>query len=112
MHNNEVTHEAEAILKRITDEMQKLGRSHASLIKYLDLPKGTYGAWNSGRSRNFCEHLGAIAEFLGVDAEYLLTGKIAEKTVISDSEQELLDLYRKLSPEKQKAVLQNIKWLV
>lgn len=111
MYNREKTKEAEEILERITAELTRQGKTQKDLIDFLDLAKGVYSSWKSGRSRNFCEHLGEISHFLNVSAEYLVTGSVAEKTVENEREQELLDWYRKLSPEKQDAVMQNIKWL-
>ena len=63
------------------------------------------------KSRNFCEHLGEIARFLNVSAEYLVTESVAEKMIENSREKELLACYRKLNEEKQDAVLQNVKWL-
>ena len=54
--------------------MERQGRKYAELIEYLDLPRGTFSSWKAGRSRNFCEHIGAIADFLEVSAEYLING--------------------------------------
>ena len=62
--------------------------------------------------RNFLgEYIGAIADFLGVSAEYLINGNIEGKLVENLEEQQLLNYFRKLNVEKQNAVLQNIKWL-
>ena len=69
----------------------------AELVAYLDLPKGVYSNWKAGKSRNFCEHLGAISKFLNVSAEYLVTGKDAEKNMENPREIELLNWYRKLN---------------
>ena len=111
MYNREKTKEAEEILERITEELTRQGKTQKDLIDSLDLAKGVYSSWKSGRSRNFCEHLGEISRFLNVSAEYLVTGSVAEKTVENEREQELLDWYRRLSADKQDAVIQNIKWL-
>ena len=91
--------------------MERQSRKYAKLTEYLELPRGTFSSWKAGRSRNFCEHIGAIADFLGVSAEYLITGNIEGKLVENSEEQQLLNYYRKLNAEKRKAVLQNIKWL-
>ena len=111
MHNNDNTKEAEEIFGRILSEMERQGRKYAELTKYLELPRGTFSSWKAGRSRNFCEHIGAIAGFLGVSAEYLINGNIEGNLVENSEEQQLLNYYRKLNAEKQNAVLQNIKWL-
>ena len=111
MRNKENTKEAEGILIRISKEMERQGKKQAELVKYLDLPLGTYTNWKLGKSRNFCEHLGEIARFLNVSTEYLVTGSVAEKMIENSREKELLACYRKLNEEKQDAVLQNVKWL-
>lgn len=111
MRNKENTKEAEEILIRISKEMERQGKKQAELVKYLDLPLGTYTNWKLGKSRNFYEHLGEIARFLNVSAEYLVTGSVAEKMIENSREKELLARYRKLNEEKQDAVLQNVKWL-
>lgn len=111
MRNSENTKEAEEILVRISEELSRQKRTQSDLIAFLDLPKGAFSNWKAGKSRNFCEHLGAISKFLNVSAEYLVTGKDAEKNIENPREIELLDWYRKLSPEKQDAIRQMAKLL-
>ena len=111
MRNSENTKEAEEILVRISEELSRQKRTQSDLIAFLDLPKGAFSNWKAGKSRNFCEHLGAISKFLNVSAEYLVTGKDAEKNMENPREIELLDWYRKLSPEKQDAIRQMAKLL-
>ena len=110
MYNKDNTKEAEEIIIRIKTELERQRKKQAELIAYLNLPKGIYSSWKAGRSRNFCEHLGAISEFLNVDVGWLVTGK-ANESPVNEKEAELLQQFRKLSSEKQEAVLQNIKWL-
>lgn len=109
MHNKDNTRETDEIFSRILSEMERQGRKYAELIEYLDLPRGTFSSWKARRSRNFCEHIGAIADFLEVSAEYLINGNIEGKLVENSEEQQLLNYFRKLNVEKQNAVLQNIK---
>ena len=111
MYNKDNTREADEIFSRILSEMERQGRKYAELTEHLELPRGTFSSWKAGRSRNFCEHIGAIADFLEVSAEYLINGNIEGKLVENSEEQQLLNYYRKLNAEKRKAVLQNIKWL-
>ena len=93
MNNRDNTKEAEEILSRISAELTRQNRMQAELVAYLDLPKGVYSNWKAGNSRNFCEHLGAISKFLNVSAEYLVTGKYAEKNLENPREIELLNWY-------------------
>lgn len=111
MYNRDNTKEAEEILSRITAELKHKGKTQAELVEFLNLPKGVYSSWKAGRSRNFCEHLGEISRYLNVSVEYLVIGNIETEAYDKEREQELLKWYRKLSSEKQDAVMQNIKWL-
>ena len=111
MYNRDNTKEADDIFMRISSEMKKQNRKQADLIRFLNLPISTYTNWRLGKSRNYCEHLLAIAEFLQVDAGWLLSGEVNEGAVRDGNEKEMLREFRKLSPEKQTAMIQNIKWI-
>ena len=81
MYNKENTKEAEEIFEHILSEMERQGKKYVELTEFLDLPRGTFSSWKAGRSRNFCEHLGAASEFLSVDVGWLVTGKANESPV-------------------------------
>ena len=98
------------ILGRISNELEKQHITQAELVAHLGLPLGTYTNWKLGRSRNFCEYIEAIADYLSIDIGWLVTGK-ASTGAINQQEQLLLETYRRLNVEKQEAVLQNMKWL-
>ena len=110
MYNKDNTREADEIFSRILSEMERQGKKYAELNENLGLPQGTFSAWKAGRSRNYCERIGAIANYLNVDVKWLVTGELSEGA-INREEQELLGMFRRLDEEKQKAVLQNMKWL-
>lgn len=82
-----------------------------SWFPYLDLPKAVYSNWKAGKSRNFSEHLGEIAQFLGVGAEFLVTGRDVEKNMANPREEELILLYRGSNVEKQDALRHMAKLL-
>lgn len=111
MHNKDNTREAEEIFDRILSETERQGKKYAEITEFLDLPRGTFSAWKAGRSRNFCEHIGAIANYLNVDVRWLITGE-ASGDPINQQEQERLGTFRRLDEEKKKTILQNMKWLV
>ena len=104
MHNKENTKEAEGILERIISEMNRQNKKYVELIEFLDLPRGTFSSWKAGRSRNFCEHLSAIAKFLDVSVEYLVNGSVGENRIENSREQELLNCYRRISTQKQEMI--------
>ena len=109
MYNNEKTREAEEILERITKELQRQEKTQAQLIDYLQLPKGTYSGWKSGRSRNYCEHIGEISLFLGVSAEYLVTGRVQNTAIENYRERELLLKYRSLNEKGQDELISVVR---
>ena len=110
MYNRDNTKEADCILERITFELERQGKTQAELVAFLDLPRGSFSSWKARRSRSFCEHLGAIAEYLKLDVNWLVTGETKSGSV-NAAEELLLEEFRKLSAEKQDAVIQNVKWL-
>jgi hypothetical protein len=111
MHNKDNTKEADEILARIIDELEKQGKKPSELIRYLNLPRGIFAAWKAGRSRYYCEHLAAISQFLDVSVEYLVIGEKQNNKISNSMEQELIDCFRCLDKAKQEAVLQNVRWL-
>ena len=112
MYNKENTKEADDIFFRISEEMKRQNKKQAELIRFLDLPVGTYTNWKLRKSRNYCEHLQAISQFLKVDAGWLLTGNVKEGEAKDNTEIDLLNDFRKLNLEKKSAVIQNVKWLI
>ena len=98
------------ILGRISNELEKQHITQAELVAYLGLPLGTYTNWKLGRSRNFCEYIEAIADYLRVDIGWLVTGE-ASTGAVNQQEYELLETFRRLKAEKQEVILQNMKWL-
>jgi hypothetical protein len=111
MHNKDNTKEADEILARIIDELEKQEKKPSELIRYLNLPRGIFAAWKAGRSRYYCEHLAAISQFLDVSVEYLVIGEKQNNKISNSMEQELIDCFRCLDKAKQEAVLQNVRWL-
>lgn len=103
--------ETEEILARNSSALVRQGKQQAELVSYLDLPKVAYSNWKAGKSRNLCEHLGKIAQFLGVSTEFLVTGRNAEKNMVNLREEELILLYRGLNVEKQDALRRMAKLL-
>ena len=106
MYNRENTEEAEAIFQRIVSEMRRQGIKQTEFNDHLNLPRGTFSSWKAGRCRNYCEHLGTVAEFLDVDVEWLVTGKISDKWPVSGTEKEMLMKFRELNESQRLAMIQ------
>ncbi len=72
----------------------------------LGLSSATATHWKNGRIPNG-ETLSAIADFFDVTVDYLLgrTPPISSAPTLSDTEQELVELFRSLSPEQAEMLL-------
>ena len=56
-----------------------MGVKDADVVKATGITKSTFSDWKSGRSKPKDEKIQKIADFFGVTAEYLRTGKEADK---------------------------------
>ena len=56
-----------------------MGVKDADVVKATGITKSTFSDWKSGRSKPKDEILQKIADFFGVTAEYLRTGKETDK---------------------------------
>ena len=56
-----------------------MGVKDADVVKATGITKSTFSDWKSGRSKPKDEKLQKIADFFGVTAEYLRTGKETDK---------------------------------
>lgn len=85
-------------------------KQFAALIRKTDK---TVSAWATGRSHSYTKCLPEIANALGTTPEYLLTGETPKPTAVGDglseAEQGLLDLFRRLAPEQQEMVVRMVQ---
>lgn len=82
------------------------GLKDSDVSKGADVSKSTFSDWKSGRSTPKKDKLIRIANFFGVSVDYLMTGE--ESSITDDMVSEHIELISKwirLSPEKQKAVM-------
>ena len=56
-----------------------MGVKDADVVKATGITKSTFSDWKSGRSKPKDEKIQKIADFFGVTAEYLRTGKETDK---------------------------------
>ena len=79
----------------------------------LELPPSIISEWRRRKSASFTKRLPKIAEVLGTTVEYLLTGQKEKPTVQDDGltqmEQELIGLFRRLTPEQQDFVIGSVR---
>ena len=111
-------------LNKISKLLKEQKKTQKDLTDYLGLTKNTFTNWKGGTSASYLKHIGQIAEYLGVSADYLLgkSDTIVKQSVFSfegegSSEQtlnieelnqlsKLLDAARELPPEKIATLIQ------
>lgn len=71
-----------------------MGVKDADVVKATGITKSTFSDWKSGRSKPKDEKIQKIADFFGVTAEYLRTGKETDKKRTS-AESQRSKRYRK-----------------
>lgn len=88
----------------IADRIQQLIKNHnetaTHIMLQLGLSPNALSEWKKGKAKPSADAIIKIAKYFDVSTDYLLTGKISN-IELSEQEQELLYLYRKL-PEKGK----------
>ena len=98
------------IADRIKEICAQKGTSMYKLEKQLNLGNGTIGKWGKNRRQPTYDKAVAVANALGVSADYLLTGEQKEKPApdwdgLSGKDKRLIEWFRSLPLEKQKAIL-------
>ena len=89
------------IVKRITEELIRQGKTQKALTEYIGGTQGMYSDWKSGRVKSYERYIGKIAEFLNVSEEYLLLGHNNDP-----DEMKLIEIYRTLDAEQKKKILE------
>ncbi|MDO4306024.1 MAG: helix-turn-helix domain-containing protein [Eubacteriales bacterium] len=94
------------IIERISQTLKERNKMAVDLCKALDIQTSTMSTWKARKNDPPARYMPTIANFLGVSLEYLLTGKEApavQKT--TSTEDELLELFRTLPPDRQQRYL-------
>ena len=95
-----------SICERIFQLMWAENSKQTALAKTLNVSASTLNSWKTRKTDPPAKYIYAIADFLGVSPEYLLTGTEKEINIqnFDETESELLSIYRSLKPDG-KAIL-------
>lgn len=102
----------DATLERIMELMKEKDINDAQMEKYLNIPRGTFSNWKQGKSKNFNNHIGTIADILSVSIDFLVRGEDMKTDALSHDEFELISNYRKLSSKARNHIAENIKLIL
>lgn len=100
-----------ATINNINRVLKERGMTGADLSRLIGVSSGVYSQWNTGTTKPSAKRIAKIAEVLDVSVEYLLTGAKKETTAVpkndgvSEKDIRLIEWFRSLPEEKQKAIL-------
>ena len=96
------------IADRIKEICAQKGTSMYKLEKQLNLGNGTIGKWGKNGRQPTYDKAVAVANALGVSADYLLTGEQKEKPVfqMENGLKEIDAIFEQLTPSRQAKLLE------
>lgn len=89
--------------ERIINEAEKQGLNQKQLAVGLEISETSVGKWKVKNQDVKFQNVVKASEFLNVSLEYLAYG--TENTRLSPIEQELINSFRKLSPNEQQRII-------
>lgn len=81
------------VFERIETCLKELGKKPIDLCKAIGINQSTYSNWKLNGRLPRTEFLPAIAEFLGVSTDYILTGKESTPHVLYEMDKDVLEKY-------------------
>lgn len=88
--------------EKILIELKEQKKQQADLAKYIGISAASISDWAKSKDVKF-QNVVKASEFLNVSLDYLAYG--TENTRLSPIEQELIDSFRKLSPNEQQRII-------
>jgi transcriptional regulator with XRE-family HTH domain len=92
---------------RLKSQIKAKNTTQEWIAGKVSVPFGTFRKWMTRKTYPDLKEGVAIAKLLETSAEYLITG--IEPGVLSDTEQKLIGVYRKLSPADRENVMLAVK---
>lgn len=75
-----------AIISRIEFELGKRGIKKYEFYRETGISSALYSNWNTGKAKPTLKSLGKVADFLGLDLQYLISGETPEEdNAVDDS---------------------------
>lgn len=102
------------VVDRIDQLLREQHKTQKELLTSLGLSHAAYTRWRYENGKTYMDHIGAIADYLGVSPNYLIRGDDGEVGVetLSNEEKELIMNVRQLPKEKRTMIFKTAKWLI
>ena len=98
------------ILNKILALLDEQGKSQRSLTQFLGIGENAFSAWKTGKSQSYKKYIYQIAAFFNVTPDYFLgENKKRPAPQLSETDQEALNIFRKLPSEDQEFFLELMK---
>lgn len=90
------------IIERIYETLDNKGKKAIDLVNCLGITTSTMSTWKARKNDPPAKYMPAIAKFLDVSLDYLMTGVDAPvRKCTTEEEDELLELFRSLPVNKK-----------
>ena len=100
---------SEIFARNVRRHLANAGKKQIDACRAIGVSTGTFSDWMSGRSYPRMDKIQLLSEFLGVKKSDLVEDVNVAKEVVSNKEQEVLDLFHKVPEEKREFVLSLIR---
>ena len=94
-----------AFATNLSRYLEGSGSTQRELAKAVGVSPSTVSEWKTGRAYPRRKKIQLIADFFGIDKSDLVKDVYLEKESLSEQEQELVDLFRKIPAEKRGSAL-------
>lgn len=95
--------------QRVFEELKKQKKKQKDLAAYIGISTSAVSDWKKKGTNPSAENISAIADFLEVSIDYLLTGTENHTKKLTDDEQRLLKLYNLLTDMEKGEMLGELK---
>ena len=85
------------------------GKTQKEVATAIYVSAGTFCDWMNNRTYPRMDKIQALADYFGIKKSDLVEDKTIEMSAVSEEDQEVLDLFHKVSKEKRELVLSMIR---
>lgn len=104
------------ISQRIFEELRKQKKKQKDLATYIGISTSAVSDWKKKGTNPSAENISAIADFLEVSTDYLLTGKESESpdeiSLMNANEKTMMNLFRMLTEKEQDRIIGRLENMV
>ena len=89
--------------------LENSGKTQREVANTIGVSYGTFCDWIKGRAYPRMDKVQLLANYFGINKSDLVEGENIKKDTVSEEDQEVLDLFHKVTKEKRELVLSMIR---